>query len=294
MKPKILIQLDADPQPSVFDSVVAVDAGVEHLLRHGGITPDAVRDLVHGAIFTRGPQDLASTAIFIGGSNVAAGEKLLAAVIRTFFGPMRVSVMLDANGANTTAAAAVLSAGKHVDLSHATALVLGGTGPVGQRAVRLLARAGALVRVGSRSRERAQRVCDEVAAKVAAARLSPYATDSAQATSAALDGVNLLIAAGSAGVELLSADARRNCRTLAVAIDLNAVPPLGLAGIDVMDRAAERDGAKCYGAIGVGGLKMKIHKAGIRKLFESNDQVLDAEQIYDLGQAYQSPTLPSA
>ena len=30
MKPKILIQLDTDPQPSVFDGVVAVDAGVEH------------------------------------------------------------------------------------------------------------------------------------------------------------------------------------------------------------------------------------------------------------------------
>ena len=27
-KPSILIQLDTDPQPSVFDGVVAVDAGV--------------------------------------------------------------------------------------------------------------------------------------------------------------------------------------------------------------------------------------------------------------------------
>ncbi|MBI3467656.1 MAG: hypothetical protein HY000_32000 [Planctomycetes bacterium] len=155
MKPKILVQLDPDLQPSVFDSVVAIDAGAEHLLRHAGVRPDAVRDLVHGAIFTRGPQDLASTAIFIGGANVAAGEELLAAVRKTFFGPMRVSVMFDANGANTTAAAAVLSAGKHLDLSTATSLVLGGTGPVGQRAVRLLARAGATVRVGSRSRDRA-------------------------------------------------------------------------------------------------------------------------------------------
>jgi hypothetical protein len=30
---------------------------------------------------------------------------------------------------------------------------------------------------------------------------------------------------------------------------------------------------------------MKIHKAAIARLFERNDQVLDAEQVYALGQA---------
>ncbi len=110
MKPSILLQLDTDPQPSVFDAVVAVDAGVDHLFRHGGVTPANVRDLVYGALFTRGPADLQRTAIFIGGANVEAGEAVLSAVKATFFGDFRVSVLLDANGANTTAAAAVLAA----------------------------------------------------------------------------------------------------------------------------------------------------------------------------------------
>jgi hypothetical protein len=145
-KPKILIQLDSDRHASVFDAVVATDAGVERLLQYGGIEPADVRDLVHGAIFTRGPQDLCNTAIFIGGSSVAVGEKLMAHVTGAFFGPMRVSVLLDSNGANTTAAAAVLAATKHADLRGATAAVLGGTGPVGERAARLLARQGATVR----------------------------------------------------------------------------------------------------------------------------------------------------
>src|SRR5436189_5043498 len=79
-KPKILIQLDTDPQPSVFDAVVAADSGVEHLFRHGGVTPANVRDLVHGALFTRGPAELAGTAVFIGGSNVSASEAVLEAV----------------------------------------------------------------------------------------------------------------------------------------------------------------------------------------------------------------------
>src|SRR5262245_21026911 len=101
-KPKILIQLDSDPHPSVFDAVVAVDSGIDRLLQHGSVQPGDVRDLVHGAIFTRGPQDLANTAIFIGGSSVKAGEELLGKATAAFFGPLRVSVLLDANGANTT------------------------------------------------------------------------------------------------------------------------------------------------------------------------------------------------
>ena len=35
-------------------------------------------------------------------------------------------------------------------------------------------------------------------------------------------------------------------------------------------------------AIGVGQTKMKIHKAAIARLFESNDQVMDAEEVYSL------------
>jgi hypothetical protein len=40
----------------------------------------------------------------------------------------------------------------------------------------------------------------------------------------------------------------------------------------------------CYGAIGVGQTKMKLHRAAVARLFESNDQVLDAEQVYALGE----------
>ncbi len=69
-----------------------------------------------------------------------------------------------------------------------------------------------------------------------------------------------------------------------MAIDLSAVPPAGLEGIEPLDKAARRDGAIAYGAIGVGGTKMKIHKAAIRQLFAANDQVLDAEEIFRIGQ----------
>src|SRR4051812_27262995 len=84
-KPTILVQFDTDPQPSVFDAVVAVDAGVDHLFRHGQVRPEGVRDLVYGALFTRGPADLHCTALFVGGSDVAAGEAVLGGGKATFF-----------------------------------------------------------------------------------------------------------------------------------------------------------------------------------------------------------------
>jgi hypothetical protein len=283
-KPKILIQLDPDPHASVFDAVVAVDSGVERLLQYAGVEPQQVQGLVHGAIFTRGGPDLASTAIFVGGANVAAGEALLKQVTGSFFGPMRVSVLLDANGANTTAAAAVLAAARHAPLAGATAVVLGGTGPVGQRVARLLARQGAQVRVASRSQGKAVEVCHAIAARVSGIKLMPLEVASAEQTAVALEGASVVIAAGAAGAQLLPLEVRRGATALKVAIDLNAVPPLGIAGVEVTDKAAQRDGVTCYGAIGVGGTKMKIHRAALQKLFTANNLVLDAEEVFQIGQ----------
>lgn len=285
-KRKILIQLDSDVHPSVFDRVVAVDAGADEIFSYGGVKPEHVQALVHGAIFTRDAKELKRTAIFVGGSDVAAGERLLQEALKHMipqFG-LRVSILLDANGANTTAAAAVRAAAKNLDLNGLPALVLGGTGPVGQRVARLLARAGAEVRVASRQQARAAGVCQEIAKKVPGAKLNPVATGTDQDLPAALQGRVLVVAAGAAGAVLLPRSARLACSTLKVAIDLNAVPPLGIEGVEVTDKAVQRDGVLCFGAIGVGGTKMKAHKAALARLFESNDQVMDAEEVYAIAQ----------
>jgi hypothetical protein len=103
---------------------------------------------------------------------------------------------------------------------------------------------------------------------------------------AAFAHVNLVVAAGAAGVVLLPRKVRQYCTELKVAIDLNAVPPLGIEGVEVMDRGTERDGAIGYGALGVGDTKMKVHKAAVGKLFEANDRLMDAEEVYELAQSY--------
>lgn len=276
----ILIQFDTDVRPSTFDRVVAVDSGADALFSYGGTTPENVTSLVHGAIFTRGPKDLKHTAIFIGGSHVSAGEALLKQVIKTFFGSMRVSVMIDSNGSNTTAAAAVLAAQRHFSLAGLSALVLGGTGPVGHRVAQILASQGAIVRVASRTLDRAEQTAVAIRAAVPEAQIVAVATGSETELRAAAGGVSLIVAAGAAGVELLSENKWRSLTGLSVLIDLNAVPPLGLGGVQLIDKGVERHGVVCYGALGVGGMKMKIHKAAISQLFESNDQVLDTAAIY--------------
>jgi saccharopine dehydrogenase-like NADP-dependent oxidoreductase len=165
------------------------------------------------------------------------------------------------------------------------ATVLAATGSVGRRVVRLLAREGAIVRVASRQVARAREVCETVRSIVPAARLDAFETRDDHTLSPAIDGAAVVIAAGAPGVELLPEAIRRQARSLKVLIDLNAVPPVGIGGVQPQDKAAERDGQICYGAIGVGGTKMKLHKAAIRRLFESNDVVLDAEEIYALGES---------
>ena len=273
---RILIQLDTDELPCSFDRVAAVDAGVDHVFAYGGITPENVEPLVHGAMFTRGLGDLKNTAVFVGGSDTEVGETVFEKVQQTFFGPVRVSVMMDSNGSNTTAAAAVLAAARHVNLAGAQATVLGAT-------VQLLAARGADVRAVSRSAARATETCNRVHTAVADARLTAVGASDEYELINAVRHAHVLIAAGAAGVQFLDQSAWKSADSLQVAIDLNAVPPAGLEGIGVTDKAVEHQGTVVYGAVGVGGTKMKIHKAAVRQLFEAGDQVIDTAAVFGIG-----------
>lgn len=282
-KPTILLQLDTDPQPSVFDAVVAVDSGVDHLLRHHGIASDQVRDLVYGLLFTRGGADLRRSAVFIGGSDVRAGEAILTDILASFFGPFRVSVLLDSKGANTTASAAALaieqSLGAGPDWSAIEAVVLG-AGPVGQRVSRLLARQGARVRIGTPD-------LDQVREIGASLPIEPFAIQGDW--TGAIHSAAVLVAAGPPGIEILPEVDPTRFPDLKVAVDLNAVPPHGLGGIKPTDAGTDRSGVRAWGALGVGGLKMKIHKAAVRALFTDEPTVFDLEQVFAVARQLAAP-----
>lgn len=278
---KVLLQLDSDPHPSPFDAIVAHDAGIDVLLSHGSVTPEAVRDLVQGAFFTRAPGDSA-LAVWVGGSEVGAGEKILDEVQATYFGPFRVSAMLDSDGCNTTAATAIAMIAKDRDLNGQRAVILG-LGPVGLRSAALLEQEGCEVLatsipgdvLGTDSYRRPRGLA-------AAEELGIDAREPADRAEmeAALEDANIVLVAGPAGLEVLRNEAWSTNPTIEVLADYNAAEPLGIEGIEAGDDLAEREGKLVLGALGIGGKKMKTHKACVGRLFERNDLVLNVDGVY--------------
>jgi hypothetical protein len=281
---KILIQLDTDEHPSTFDAIVAHDAGVDELLRYGGIEPDAVRGLVQSAFFTRGPKDLATLAVWVGGADVGAGEEVLAEVEKAFFGPFRVSAMLDSNGCNTTAATTVARLARELHLKGRRVVIVG-AGAVGLRAAALLIAEGGEVTVSgipaSRFGDKAYRRARGLT--VAEERgMDVVEPGDDEALAKALDGASIVLAAGPAGLEVLPAAVWRDIDSIEVLADFNAAEPLGIEGTEAQDDLAERDGKRVLGALAIGGPKMKVHKACVRRLFESNDAILDVDGVYEI------------
>jgi hypothetical protein len=280
---KILIQLDTDEHPSTFDSMVAHDAGVDALLRYGGIEADAVRGLVQSAYFTRPPGD-SNLAIWVGGSSVGAGEEVLEQVKESFFGPFRVSVMLDSNGCNTTACTTVARLDTEIDLDGRKVIIVG-AGAVGLRAAKLLIDEGCDVTVSGIPKDRFggkeyRRARGLTTAEERDIRIAEPEDD--DALKKLLDGASLVLAAGPAGIELLPENVWRELDSIEVLADFNAAEPLGIAGTDAQDDMEDYDGKKVLGALAIGGPKMKVHKTCVRRLFETNEAELDVDGVYEI------------
>jgi methylenetetrahydrofolate/methylenetetrahydromethanopterin dehydrogenase (NADP+) len=279
---KILIQLDTDQHPSAFDAIAAYDADVDVVAGYGAITRDNLQDVVQGAIFPRGPDGLANTAFWVGGSKVRDGEAVFDAARKLFFKPFNPSIMLDSDGSNTTAAAAVARVRGAVKLKGSHAAVIG-VGPVGLRTAELLRREGAEVTMftfppdtmkGGHRRASGIPVAEEAGFEV----VEP---DSSDDLDAALAGTAIVFAAGPAGTQILrrSGWAQEGVR---VVVDYSAAEPVGVEGVDRGDRLEEEHGVMKLGALAVGGPKMTLQKACIRRMFETKGTVLDLDGVYDV------------
>ncbi|MGP8233605.1 MAG: NAD(P)-dependent methylenetetrahydromethanopterin dehydrogenase [Methylovirgula sp.] len=281
MTKKLLFLFDTDPVASVFDTVVGYDGGADNVIGYGGVTAENVGALVDGCIYTRGPKEKQNTAIFVGGGSMVSGEAVVKAVKKRFFSNFRVSLMLDSNGSNTTAAAGVALLAKAANLKGKKAVVLAGTGPVGMRAAAMLNIEGAEVAITARDQARADAAAKAIQERFGFTPTAIEAKDNA-ARSAAVKGAQVVFSAGAIGVTLLDEADWQNNPTIELLADCNAQPPLGIGGIEATDKAKERHGKIIIGALGLGGLKLKLHRECVGKLFESADQVFDCENIYAL------------
>lgn len=278
---KILIQLDTDQHPSPFDAIAAYDAGVEIVLAFGAITAENLGDVVQGAMFPRGPDGLANTAYWVGGSTVRDGEAVFDAARKLFFKPFDASIMLDSDGSNTTAAAAVALVRREVTLKGDRAAVIG-VGPVGLRTAELLRREGAEVTVltfppdvmkGGHRRASGIPVAQDAGFEV----IEPESSDQLDA---AIAGHVAVFAAGPAGVQILRRSGWAGVEGLVV--DFSAAEPVGVEGVARDDNLTEEGGVKKLGALAVGGPKMNVQKSCVQRMFEDKGTVLDLDGVYDV------------
>jgi len=274
-KPHILHLLTPMAQASPFDVNMAYDAGYDAVVPYTGMTLPDVTTLTQDAIFSRGPKGVKRTGLFIGGRDLSGALQMFDAAKKAMVPPFEVSVFVDPSGAFTTAAAALACVEKclkdnfSTTLSGKRVLVLGATGPVGAAAAVLAAQQGAKVQAASHSGlDRAQQV-SRIARDRYQLEVEPLLA-SAATLETLVSGVEVIIAAAKAGVEVMPAAALAKAGKLLVAADINAVPPLGIAGVGVQDNgaaltAAPSGKAKGIGALAIGNVKYQVE----RGLFEA-------------------------
>lgn len=284
-KRSILHMLDPMPNNSPFDINMAMDAGFDVLMPYSNVKLDRVYGLTQDAIFSRGPTGVKRTGIFIGGRDLGLAVDMLDTARQAMVPPFEVSVFADPSGAFTTAAALVACVEKELNSKHGkalnecTALVFGGTGPVGIATGIIASLAGAQTAlVDHLSLDNAADVAKAYNRRFGCTMTAAVAGSDADKSKLVAD-VDIVFCAAKAGVQVLGASVLQAAQQLKVAGDVNAVPPLGIEGIKRGDlgvpllHAGKAQGAVGVGALAVGNVKYQLQNAML-KLMLSTDQPL--------------------
>lgn len=286
----ILHLFTAAPNLSPFDVNMAIDAGWQHCIPYTDLTAAHIADFTQDAIFSRGPKGVKKTGIFVGGRDIHVAMDMLNAAKEAMVPPFEVSVFADPSGAFTTAAGMVACAEHHYQkatgstLEGATALVFGGTGPVGMTCAVLASQAGARAVIVSH---------DSIdKAEGASAECRRYGVELHSAVGNDDDSIRKLIAdadvvfsAAKAGVQVLDAQHLAEAQRARVLCDVNAVPPEGIAGVGVMDDGvpveATPQKALGIGALAVGNVKYRTQQTLLQQMLDTESPVyLHYEQAF--------------
>jgi methylene-tetrahydromethanopterin dehydrogenase len=281
-RPYILHLFTPGPQVSPFDVNMAADAGYQILAPYANVTLEGITGLVQDAIFSRGPKGAACTGLFLGGHDVLLADEMMERARQAMVPPFVVSLFADPSGAYTTAAAmvacteaALRRGGREDGLKGAEVLLLGGTGAVGRVAAVLCAREGARVTLGSRDAAAAAE-----AAAVTGARfdvtLHGTSTRSAEELRSALAKADVVMAVAAAGAQVASEADLAAASRLRVVVDINAVPPAGVAGVGVTDDEKPLAGtsAVAIGALTVGNVKYQVQHRLLSRMRQSERPVV--------------------
>lgn len=293
-KRSIIHMLDPMKHNSPFDINMALDAGYDTMVPYNHVELDEVAGLTQDAIFSRGPSGVKKTAMFIGGRDIGVAMDMLDAAKGAMSPPFEVSVFADPSGAFTTAAALVACVERELkknfkqDFTGTRAIVFGGTGPVGLATAVIAAKQGADTTI-------VDHFSIDTALELAREAKERYGVD-LRGTTAASDAdkarlvanADVVFCAAKAGIQVLNAPILADAKQLKVAGDVNAVAPLGIEGLELMDSGAPlKHATQCpdavgIGALAVGNIKYKLQQALLRETLETEKPVyLDFRNAFE-------------
>jgi methylene-tetrahydromethanopterin dehydrogenase len=282
--PYLLFYLDTDVKASPFDICMAYDVGYDAVIPYENVTPEDATTIVQDALLSRGPKGVQHTAFLVGGKNAERAEDVFKAVKDAMFPPFKTSIIVDPAGAYTTAAAMVakaesaLLASKLGELKDKTCAILG-TGAVGQIAAVLLAKMGCNVMIVSLNpkrvdgKEHAENM-GRLLAKDHGVQIQGIFAPTPASKIEVLKKADVVMCAGIKGVRLVDKDMLNEVKHIKVLLDINAVPPFGVEGIELKDDMKEMmPGIFTTGALTVGNLKHKVEKEILREARSNGKEV---------------------
>jgi methylene-tetrahydromethanopterin dehydrogenase len=192
------------------------------------------------------------------------------------FPPFKGNIIIDPAGAYTTAAAMVakaengLAAKKLGDLKDKTCAIMG-TGAVGQIAAVLLAKMGCKVMIASLNpkrldgKEHIERVAN-LLSREHGVQVQGIFAPTAASKNEIIEKSDVIMCAGIRGVQIIDKEMLNQVKYMKLLVDINAVPPLGIEGIDLKDDMREMmPGIFTIGALAVGELKHRLEKEILRE-----------------------------
>jgi methylene-tetrahydromethanopterin dehydrogenase len=286
-KPRILHFLTPLANVSPFDVNMAADAGFI-IASYTNIALKDVSALTQDAMFSRAPDDAAKTCLFIGGRDALLALDMLDAAKASMFPPFQISVFADPSGAFTTAAAMIACVerrlkAKGAGLAGATVAVFGAKGVVGGIVGLIAAEAGAGVTLVAHDQSGVVPAKAAEFAKRFGGRLAVADGSTEAGRRAVLETADVVLAAGRAGLQILSLSEIASARRLKVAADINAVPPPGIEGVDVSADGAPIPGTSGVGigALAIGGVKFQVQHALLRRIYDAERaRALDFRDAY--------------
>jgi methylene-tetrahydromethanopterin dehydrogenase len=295
-KPYILHMLTTAKNLSPFDVNMALDAGWLSAVPYLNVEAGEVQGLVQDAIFSRSQKNLKRTAVFIGGRDTKQAMDMLNIAKQSMVPPFEISVFADPSGAFTTAAGMMAAVERELarkfntTLAGKNMLAFGGTGPVGQAAAVIAAKAGANVRIIGRQLEKAQHIADMCNNEFGDGNTGITAGADADKADF-IKSADIVVATGAAGIELLSAALIASAPQLKVAADVNAVPPAGVAGVDAfhdgMAISGSQSGAVGIGALAIGNIKYQAQNRLLKKMIETDKPLyLHFEHAFEVARDY--------